>query len=192
MRLMRFGQQVVAVAENGRLGRDTLPCRRAAGPGPDAVVAEDALAHVGDRRRPSRSAGCRRAGHHAVAAAHALVAVIDHRARGWSCAERPPGRPKRRPVPGSGGTACAQTRARGLRQWKSSSCAESPSSRSQRRGRSGAQMILLLAGDHALAAADALGGVGEDGRLSFGADLAIHGAGASLQPGSCIQVGRSA
>ena len=87
--------------------------------------------------------------------------------------ERPPGRPRRRPAPGNGGIACGQRHAEDLPPSTSSS-----GPRGRRRDPSGAavqgQVVLLLAGDHALVAADALGGIGEDGRLHLVVLLAVY------------------
>ena len=62
-----------------------------------------------------------RAGLHAVAAAHALVGVVDHRSRARSSATLPPGIPTRRPAAGNSCTAAGCNARRGSR--RRSACA---------------------------------------------------------------------
>ena len=80
MRRCGFGQQLVAIAEDGRLGGTGFRARRLLS-GADAVVAENALADVGNRGLPLVARNAIRAGHHAIAAAHAFGAVVNHGAK---------------------------------------------------------------------------------------------------------------
>ena len=169
-------------------GRTGLGAGRLAA-GRDAVVAENAFANIGNAACPVVARNAVRAGHHAVAAAHAFVAVVDHRADVGLDAGRLPGRPRRRPAPGNGGIACAHTRASDLPRRTSSSRAERPSSGSQRRGTSAARWFCFLQASHAFVAADALGGVGKDGSIHLYATSLCTAVG-DFQPCACgSQVG---
>ena len=106
------------------------------------------------------------AGHHAVAAAQAHVAVVDHRPFRGLLQRAHRARRRRRPARGSGGTACGRSGCRASRTTVVQRSAERPSAvRSSAAGRRPRQVVDLLAGDDALLAADALGHVGEDAGL---------------------------
>ena len=96
--LARFGDQCVAVAVLGGAHRAGF------GAGGQLALRSAArstcrtCASCGRRLVPFVGRHLERAGLHAVAAAHALVGVVNHRARARFSATRPPGRPKRRPA----------------------------------------------------------------------------------------------